>query len=40
MSALVDTLLNVGVFVFIGRLVGLYLKKGPEDADGAGDADR
>jgi hypothetical protein len=32
MIGLVDTLLNIMVFVFIGLLIWLYVKKEPEDS--------
>ena len=34
---LVDTWLNVGVFLFIGVLLWLYLKKEPTDNNAKGD---
>ena len=34
MSNLVDTLLNIGVFIFIGISLWLYFKEVPEVEDG------
>ena len=31
MDNLIDTLLNVGIFVFIGLILWLYFKEGPEE---------
>lgn len=33
MNELIDTLLNIGVFVFIGLTVWLYFKEVPEPED-------
>ncbi len=33
LSNVIDTLLNVGVFAFIGILVWLYFKKEPTDGE-------
>jgi hypothetical protein len=33
MNDLIDTLLNIGVFVFIGLTIWLYFKKVPEPED-------
>lgn len=33
MNELIDTLLNIGVFVFIGLTIWLYFKKVPEPED-------
>jgi len=37
-ESLIDTLLNVSVFVFIGLLVWLYFKKEPPDEGASGPA--
>jgi hypothetical protein len=37
-ESLIDTLLNVSVFVFIGLLVWLYFKKEPPDEESSGPA--
>ena len=37
-ESLIDTLLNVSVFVFIGLLVWLYFKKEPPDEGSSGPA--
>lgn len=37
LANLIDTILNVGVFAFIGLLVYLWLKETPDEREGAPD---